>query len=77
MKSSGVTVKSTNLPSLERFLVSTLRPMRSKFNSRTFWILITSLGVTSSSILSITMPRLEYSRIELTSKILAEFLAIR
>ena len=41
-KLSSVTVKSRTLPSLEPFLVSTLRPMRLKLSSITLLILTTS-----------------------------------
>ncbi len=45
--------------------------MRWKLSSRTLSILTTSPEVTSSSTPSIMRPRLEYSRMELTSRMLA------
>ena len=63
-KSSVVTAKSWTLPSLEPFLVSTLRVFRSKLSLRVSAILMTSPSPMSSSILSMTKPKLEYSRTE-------------
>lgn len=77
MKSSEVTVKSETLPSLLPFLVSTLRPMRLKLRPIMRSILMTSLDVISSSILSTTMPKLEYSRTEEAAKRLAGDLPMR
>ena len=59
------------LPSLVCFLVSTLRPIRLKLRPRILLILTISSGVDKSSMLSMTMPNLEYSRISLTSSMLA------
>ena len=67
---SSVTVKSVTLPSLEPFLVSTLRPMGLKLRARTFSILTTSPSEISSSAESMTRPNLEYSRTLLASRIL-------
>lgn len=67
-KSSEDMVKSITLPSFEPFLVSTLRSIRLKLSSRTLLIFTTSSAEMSSSMLSITMPRLEYSRILLISR---------
>ena len=72
MKSLEVTVKSMILPSLDFFLVSTLRVRRSKLRSRTCWSLTMSSYPTSSSMLSMTMPSLEYSRMDETSRRLAD-----
>ena len=55
-KSSELTVKSVTVPSLEPFLVSTLRERRSKLRPRTCSIRTTSEGATNSSIESMTMP---------------------
>lgn len=55
-KLSELAVKSVIWPSLEPFLVSTLRFKRLKLRFITFSILTTSEGVTSSSASSITMP---------------------
>ena len=59
LKLSSVTVKSMILPSLEPFLVSTLRPMGLKLRARTFSILTTSPSEISSSAESMTRPNLE------------------
>ncbi len=67
-KSSGEIVKLITRPSLLPFLVSTLRPMRLKFRSRMSLILTTSLSATSSSMLSTTTPRWEYSRMDEVSR---------
>ena len=64
-------MKSITLPSLLPFLVSTLRPFRSKLRARILLILMTSSSATSSSMLSIIMPRLEYSRTDLASRMVA------
>lgn len=45
--------------------------MRSKLRSRTLEILMTSSFSINSSALSMTIPRREYSRMDLTSKMLA------
>lgn len=72
VKSSESTVKAETLPSLEPFLVSTLRSIRSKLRARILLILTTSSSAMSSSMLSIIMPRSEYSRMLLTSSKLLE-----
>ena len=59
------------LPSLLPFLVSTLRSIRWKLRSRILSILTTSPGAANSSTPSIIIPRLEYSRMDLTSRMLA------
>ncbi len=46
--------------------------MRLKFSAMTLLILTTSLGATSSSVESMTIPKLEYSRMDLASKILVD-----
>lgn len=58
-------------PSLVPFLDSTLRFKRSKLRETTLSIWTTSLEPINSSALSITMPRLECSRIELAARRLA------
>ena len=70
-KLSGETVKSSTWPSLEPFLVSTLRPGRLKLSSKTWLNLMMSSGALSSSTLSMTMPSVEYSRIDLISRYFA------
>ena len=67
-KSSALAVKSMIWPSLEPFLVSTLRVRRSKLRPKTCSIRTTSEEPTSSSTLSMTMPYSEYSRMDLTSR---------
>lgn len=42
--------------------------MRLKFSAMVLLILTTSVGATSSSVESMTMPKLEYSRMEMTSR---------
>ena len=56
------------LPSLVPFLVSTLRSMREKFSFRTFSICMTSVGPMRSSEELMTQPNLEYSRMDLASR---------
>ena len=63
-------MKSMTFPSLVPFLVSTLRPFKLKLRSMILLTLTISSFSASSSMESITQPYLEYSRIDLASRML-------